>query len=161
MTIPRLDMRILAISKQALYHKESDLRALHEGIYNQKIGHGLFSSIAYSKDDVVCFFSGDLISPEESVQRQVKGEGGYSIKVNSHQYLDYYHHYKRGECIASYANSPFQVKLCHDRSIAIRSNINLVVDTRKKTASLKASKSISAHTEILYSYSNEYIYPTV
>ena len=52
------------------------------------------------------------------------------------------------------------MRLCHDISIKIRSNVKLVVDTRSKTASLKASKPITAHTEILYSYSNEYIYPT-
>ena len=159
--IPPMDLRVLAASRAALYHCPSNLRARdrNKQTYTSRIGDGLFSSIAYKPGDFICKFSGDFISTDERLKRQENGRGGYMLWVNRWECLDCYANYAAGKCYASFANSPRLVRLHNDPVTKVSANSTLKVNTTQRTHTLLAARYISPHTEILWLYNDEYIYP--
>jgi hypothetical protein len=82
------------------------------------------------------------------------------ISVIADKVLDYYGAYNRGECLASYANSP---KLCWDTATNRRAikncrlKVGLMGNSRWR-AQLICTKTIEVEQEHLYDYESEYIF---
>jgi hypothetical protein len=151
-----------AVSRAALYVRDSDLlgRDKNKITYTSPVGKGLFSSVSYKKNDIICYFSGKERG-RKALKKSIKeGTDGYIIHFNKKRHLDCYNHCKKGECLASFANSCKKVKCRHDPEKIIKSNSSICVSRKNKIASLKASCSILPHTEIITSYHAGYKFPT-
>jgi hypothetical protein len=155
---------------QCLYSKESCLRIKDSsGMFTEKIGSGLFSTISFSKNDTITYFKGDLVSPEEYKVRCDSGHGGYAIKINKNLYLDCRRNYLNRKCMASFANSPKRAYNTVTRSAAI-ANCRVVVDAASLSAKLvcgaykednRTPKNFMIYpdTEMLWDYESEYVFP--
>ena len=79
--------------------------------------------------------------------------------LNRLECLDCYANYAAGKCYASFANSPRLVRFNNDPATEVIANSNLKVNTTQRTHKLVAARYIAPHTEILWVYNDEYIYP--
>jgi hypothetical protein len=115
------------------------------------IGDGLFSSLRYLPSNTIAIFDGEEISAAECVIRTTAGNGGYIIRLSVDKVLDCYAAYRRGTCMASYANCP---KLCRDTATnkLAKKNCRLavrVLANGKRRAQLLAVCTIKPEKEIL------------
>jgi hypothetical protein len=144
-----------------LYHRESDYRCLDKDgeNYTSHIGHGLFSKIIIKKDEIIGYFSGELINNNTRLRRDRLGRGGYTLHISNSVLLDCYNTFKAGNCIMAYANSPLQLKHKDDKAKNVTSNAYLSSNTTTGKVCLKAKRKIEAHEEILFSYHKHYQFP--
>ena len=88
------------------------------------------------------------------------GKGGYAIGITNDIILDCWDKHQSRICKASWANSP---KNCFDtiKTKVAQANAYITVDTNKKVVTLRAATNILPHTEILWDYQDEYVFPIV
>ena len=159
-------------AENALYHKPSNLFLRgNNGEYRLAIGHGLFSHIMYQgKRDTaygtavgepIAKFQGDVKTREEYNEDARQERGGYAIGLPGSMVLDCFAKYTLGKCKGSWANCH---KNCFNnitRQVA-KYNAYITVDNIKQIVQLRALTNIvQPHTEILWDYGDEYIYPIV
>mmetsp|Transcript_24455 Transcript_24455/g.54348 ORF Transcript_24455/g.54348 Transcript_24455/m.54348 type:complete len:227 (-) Transcript_24455:96-776(-) len=155
--------RMVQMNLTTLTHRPSGLRRKDVlGNYTIRIGDGLFSTIRYLPTNVIISFVGEEISCAEGLRRTEAGRGRYMIKLSviADKVLDCYGAHSRGECLASYANSP---KLCWDTATNRRAikNCRLKVGLMRNgkwRAQLICTKTIEPEQEHLYDYLDEYVF---
>jgi hypothetical protein len=133
-----------------LYGKQSTLVDRN----NQTIGMGLFSSISFTKGDVVAVFHGNEITKTAALDLIRNGLGRFLIQLTEEKYVDCRINRFNGSCRASLANSPTHAVDAITQRQAV-ANCKLKVahhgnDTH--TAKLEAISDIPANTEILWKY---------
>jgi hypothetical protein len=90
----------------ALYSRDSFLRVRDSSNrYVVPIGKGLFSRVAYEKNETIANFNGEVITREEYTRRVRAGLGGYAVHLNQKLVLDCKTEFMNNRCMASYANS--------------------------------------------------------
>ncbi len=153
-TLPSIEARVLLMSNEQLYHKESALRS-RDPITSCLVscGEGLFSKMSYSRGQTVAFFSGSFISETEKLSIEDALVAKYVIKVLDKLYYNCYHDFCAGKSWASYANSPKQAYYFDNGNMrSAMENCKLVYDPKSKTARLVAIKTIAADEELLWYY---------
>jgi hypothetical protein len=143
-------MKITQEVFHTLYGKQSTLVDRN----NQTIGMGLFSSISFTKGDVVAVFHGNEITKTAALDLIRNGLGRFLIQLTEEKYVDCRINRFNGSCRASLANSPTHAVDAITQRQAV-ANCKLKVahhgnDTH--TAKLEAISDIPANTEILWKY---------
>ena len=166
--------RVISEFKKALYFKPSNLRRRNRTSkeWTVSIGDGLFSTLAYKRDEVIGEFCGTWRTPLdwEQLQAREPWRRGYTIQPSTNSdYLDCYDTYKSGNCILSYANSPIA---CWDVSLNIKPKANCRLQRYGRKLVLKcgidkvgsrspANFMIAPHTELTWNYEKDFINYTI
>jgi hypothetical protein len=158
-------------AENALYHKLSHLRCRNRnGEHTVLIGDGLFSHIMYfgkkrtpsgeTDGEPIAQFRGDIKSEEQYNNDARQGKGGYAIRINRSTVLDCWDKFNARLCKASWANSH---KNCLDTITNTNAKANAYITVNQTThiVQLRALTIITPHTEILWEYQNEYVFPTL
>ena len=87
--------------------------------------------------------------------RERRGHGGYFIQLTKNEILDCYNSRQDGSCKLSFANSFVRARSSITSDLAIQ-NTKLIVNVIKKVASLKTTKYINAHDELVTDYGPNY-----
>jgi hypothetical protein len=140
-----------------LYGAPSTLRTKnkHIGVYDKKIGDGLFCSVPYISGQVITVFIGNYMSMEALTNTYLPP--GYMIHISSEVILDCYST-KGWLCLASLSNSAKGCKVYLTGKNAI-ANSYIHIDGKCKVT-LKALRNIQAFEEIICSYGMGYVFPT-
>ena len=115
-----------------------------------KVGEslGLFTNKAIPKGAKVCDYTGKMVTTKEWNDG---GEGDYGVQMNKNQVLDAR---STQTALGRYANDcrnkNKKKKECQGR------NAKFVINTKKKTVRVVATKKIPAHSEIYVSYGKQY-----
>ena len=164
-------MPIYLFDQAALYARESDLRIqnLHTGQWNGRIGQGLFTASDISVGEAISYYKGEIITPEENTRRiaQNPERDGYQIKLSKKFILDCFDEYKKGRCMASFAND---YRNCLDITTGVMAqpNAKLIVVNRRnmfnpskmlRYAYLLATEPIPAFTEVVCYYGLKFELP--
>lgn len=129
-----LTYAIDANEEDYLFVKESQIK---------DAGKGLFTAIAIYKDEVICLFKGEYLSPKESLKRMLAGEDRYFINMIEGGVMDSMHVH----CFAKYANDVVGSQFKTNAKISLDEHDNVcIVATRK----------IAAGEEIFCSYGKWY-----
>ena len=155
---------------RALYQQPSELRRRDKQTkqWTSEIGQGLFSTMSYKRNEVIAEFKGtwrSLMEWEEIAAKE-PWRRAYSIIASEHgDILDCFDHFKKGNCIASYSNSPIA---CID----LTTNTKAVANSRIKVSGKRiflvcgvnkvGSRSpkhfvLQPHKEILWNYESSFI----
>ncbi|HET6227254.1 MAG TPA: SET domain-containing protein [Bacteroidia bacterium] len=106
-------------------------------------GKGLFTAVDIYKDEVICLYKGEYLSPEESLKRALIGEDRYFINMVEGGVMDSMHVH----CFAKYANDVVGSTFKTNAKISLDEHDNVcIVATRK----------IKAGEEIFCSYGKRY-----
>ena len=134
-----------------------------KGNWVRSIGMGIFASIDLHEGDIVTAFTGELIDNETFAMRCAQGRGGYGIQLKKNEILDCYEAAKEGNCFASMANSPHNVRIAvvdHKGNIVFKkpqSNCALVICYRTRSVRLKIStKIVTRGVELCWRYGRGY-----
>lgn len=129
-----LTYTIDAKEEDYLYVKESSI----EGA-----GKGLFTAISIYKDEVICLFKGEHLSPKESLKRRLAGEDRYFINMVEGGIMDSMHVH----CFAKYANDVV--------GSGFKTNSKISLDEHDNVC-LVATRKIAAGEEVFCSYGKRY-----
>jgi len=148
--------RIISIGINRCFQHMPDLKIKNSTIDNA--GKGLFAynrnrpndAILFKSNEKIVDYLGDTIDNNELNHRYGNDTAPYALKINNNLYID--PATRRG--IGSLANKPD----AHNPNPLLRQpNAKFSVNTRYHTASLKATKNIRNHQEILTSYGHNYV----
>ena len=129
------------------------------GKNTEPIGNGLFAGIRYKpRDRIVDWVDGERISKSEYEARVLDGKGGYALKINAGEVMDYYS--VRNRCKASMANSHLHAYNSVAKRPA-RPNAIMHAYRRKERCSfyLTATTYIDPKEEIIWDYEKDYVFP--
>ena len=111
-------------------------------------GLGLYTAKAIKKGKKVADYTGVIVGTKAWNEG---GEGDYGVQLNKREVLDAR---STQTALGRYAND------CRDRNRRKKEcpgrNARFVVNTRRKTVYIKATKNIPAHSEIFVSYGRQY-----
>lgn len=82
--------------------------------YVLPMGLGLFTRTLFQRKDRVADFSGEFVSLAEYERRALAGRGGYAVRCSATLFLDCYDHVQQGQCLASHALSPRNLRSLRD-----------------------------------------------
>ncbi len=109
-------------------------------------GLGLFTAIAIYKDEIICYFKGELLSNSEAEVRASTGSNKYFIVLLNGQIFDCMH----TDCFAKYANDvKGSVGSNH------KNNAKIVLDENNQVC-LQAARKLKVGEEIFCSYGKSY-----
>ncbi len=110
-------------------------------------GKGLFTLNDIKKGQIVCEYEGERISWDQAIERNDKNKGGYVYFINKNNCIDAYH-YK--DTFGRYANDAAGV----GRISGFRNNSTY--DVVKNKVYIRATRNITAGSEIFVSYGRGY-----
>lgn len=129
--------RIEAKESDYLYIKESQI---------PNAGNGLFTAIAIFKDEIICEFKGEILSPQEAKEREKKGQYKYFVSLLDGSTMDSI----KAKCFAKYANDP-------NGLIKSKFKINTMITMDDQDAiCLVAIRDIDQGEELFCSYGKKY-----
>ncbi len=109
-------------------------------------GKGLYTAISIYKDEIICYFKGEILSKAEADARASIGHNKYFMVLPNGSILDCMH----TDCFAKYAN---------DASGLIGSNFKnnakIVLDEKQQVC-LQATRTLKPYEEIFCSYGKKY-----
>ena len=105
-------------------------------------------------------FHGDIKTLAQYVIDEQSGKGGYAIGIKDGIVLDCYDNHRASLCKASWSNCPSNCFDTVTKKMA-KANAYITVDKNKNIVQLRALTNILPHTEILWDYQDEYIYPSL
>ena len=109
-------------------------------------GLGLFTAITIYKDEIICYFEGELLSKAEAKARASKGMNQYFIIMPNGSILDC----MQTPCFAKYANdAKGSIGSNH------KNNAKIVLDDNNQVC-LQATRKLMAGEEIFCSYGKSY-----
>jgi hypothetical protein len=130
-------------------------------LYTLPVGDGLFAEQLIPCGDAIAEFTGQVIAATLLPSREAEGHGGYAVALSHGWVLDCFESRRRGECLASAANSPARLwdNLRGKKAMA---NASLVVSkgTQGLRVYLRATRRIRPGQEVLVSYQSGYRFPT-
>jgi hypothetical protein len=132
-----------------------------QGKFTEKIDNGLFAGIRYKpRDRIVDWMEGERISKSEYEKRVEEGKGGYALKINAGEVMDFYS--VRHRCKASMSNSHIDAYNTVTRRPA-RPNATMHAFRKhdRCTFFLRATNYIEPMEEIIWDYNKDYIFPSV
>jgi hypothetical protein len=159
--LERISQRAELDLYKTLVVSESNFRAFNPitNMYDISIGKGLKAGVYYKPlDRVVEWIQGERISKMEYDIRVAAGKGGYALKINAGELVDFFE--VRDQCKASMVNDPsgcWDVML--NRKAKVNCRMHAYIRKDKYTFYLKAIDHIYVGNEIAYNYDNEYIFP--
>ena len=110
-------------------------------------GKGLFTLNDVKKGQIVCEYEGERINWDQAIERNDKNKGGYVYFINKNNCIDAYY-YK--DTFGRYANDAAGV----GRISGFRNNSTY--DVVKNKVYIRATRNITAGTEIFVSYGRGY-----
>ena len=143
----------LVVAPSKLLAKDSS------GNYTTPINNGLFAGIHYKpKERIVDWKDGERISTNEYGIRVAAGEGGYALRINAGEVMDYYS--IRNRCKASMANSNFNaLNTVTGKAAKINAVMHAYRRNDKCTFYLTATTHIRLGEEIIWDYYKDYVFP--
>ena len=120
---------------------EFGLRVKESGI--QGAGMGLYTTRDVSINSNICAYAGDILSLDELDRRYPDDDGVYVLQLTKNTSIDAR---STQSCLGRYANS------CDNSADAC----NVRFSKYRGVVSLKATKNISANTELLIKYGRDY-----
>ncbi|MCG9879543.1 MAG: SET domain-containing protein [Bacteroidia bacterium] len=136
--------RKLDISDE-LNSKEVDYLFVNESLL-PNAGKGLFTCIDIYKDEIICYYKGEIIGSVEAKKRAKNNLDQYFINLPNGKILDSI----SSTCFARFANDARENKFG-----SARNNAKIMLDDKGKVC-LIARKKIKANEEIYCSYGNKY-----
>jgi uncharacterized protein len=109
-------------------------------------GNGLFTAIKIYKDEIICCFKGEALTPLQAVLRAKKGNDGYFINMLDGTILDS----KKTNCFAKYANDAQGFSKTN-----FLNNAKIALDENERVC-LIATKNINEGLEIFCGYGKAY-----
>ncbi len=106
-------------------------------------GNGLFTKRLIKKNELICYFAGDVIDDEEADRRCVGVRGHYFVRLASGRLLDTYH-------------SKSQARWVNDAKDRRRNNSKIFSDLRGTYAYISSIKIIQPGSEIFVAYGKQY-----
>jgi uncharacterized protein len=106
-------------------------------------GKGLFTKKTIKKDEIICYFSGELIDEEEAEIRDVGIRGHYFVQLASGKILDTYHASSFGKWV-------------NDAKDKRKNNGKIYTTLSGKRAYISATKTIQPGSEIFVDYGKQY-----
>ena len=151
-----------------LYYRPSHLRRYSPSRkrYDIEIGQGLFSSRDIAANTHIVYFVGELITDTVTLNaRSVRNNrGGYVLSnVTKTAGLDCYETCARGQCLASFSNSPYNCyNIVRQRTAAANARLTVrSLGNGEYIWGLISTVAIPAHEEILWNYGANYMYPEI
>ena len=135
--MPQKDNNIDTPESDYLYIQDSQLL---------NAGKGLFTAIPIYKDEIIAYYGGEILSPEEVEKRINNQKDHYFINLLDGNTLDSIN----SNCFAKYANDAKGFTTSN-----FKNNANISLDEEQKVC-LIASKNIKAGDEIFCSYGKKY-----
>ncbi len=106
-------------------------------------GSGLYTAVPIYKNEIICIFKGENLSPKEAEKRVIAGEDRYFINKIEGGILDSMH----TACFAKYANDSIGTAFKINSKIALDENDNICI---------VATRAIREQEEIFCSYGKQY-----
>ena len=132
-----MDDKITAAESDYLYVDESQIL---------NAGKGLFTAIPIFRDEIICYFKGELLSDDEADKRIASGQDQYFITLLNGAIFDS----KYSACFAKYANDANGLTIS-----GFENNAEIRLDDEDSVC-LIAKKDIPESTEIFCSYGKKY-----
>lgn len=120
-------------------------------LYTQKSlipnsGLGLFTAINIYKDEIIALFKGEILTPKQAIEREVKGMDHYFMNLHNGSILDSMH----TECFAKYANDANGLI-----NSSFKNNARITLDDHNNVC-IVATRKIKAFEELFCSYGKRY-----
>jgi hypothetical protein len=126
--------KIDAKEKDYLYVQDSQIKGG---------GKGLYTAIPIYRNEIICVFKGEYLSPDEARKRSLAGQDRYFISMLHGGIMDSMH----VNCFAKFANDAVDS--------LFRTNSRISLDEMDQVC-IVASRNIKAHEEIFCSYGKQY-----